>query len=116
VIRKGLADAPADAHLLISEIVQAARSARLVLVVDQFEEIFAATGEDGARERTAFIEAVCAAATRPTGAGGEPPALVVIAVRGDYWDRCAAYPELVRAMQHDQVVVGPLTDADLRAR
>ena len=39
---------------------------------------------------------------------------MVIAVRGDYWDRCAAYPELVRAMQHDQIVVGPMTDADLR--
>jgi hypothetical protein len=114
VIRKTLADEPGDAHLLISEIVQAARAARLVLAVDQFEEIFAATGEDGARERAAFIDAVCAAATRPAGPRGEPPALVVIAVRGDYWDRCAAYPELVRAMQHDQVVVGPLTDADLR--
>ncbi|HEV2253097.1 MAG TPA: WD40 repeat domain-containing protein [Streptosporangiaceae bacterium] len=114
VIRKGLAGAPADAHLLISELVQAARAARLVLVVDQFEEIFAATGEDEARERAAFIDAICAAATRPAGARGEPPALVVIAVRGDYWDRCAAYPELVRAMQHDQVVVGPMTDADLR--
>lgn len=44
----------------------------------------------------------------------EPPALVVIAVRGDYWDRCAAYPELVRAMQQDQLVVGPMTEADLR--
>ena len=114
VIRKGLADAPGDAHLLISEIVQAGRAARLVLVVDQFEEIFAATGEDGARERAAFIDAVCAAATRPAGPRGEPPALVVIAVRGDYWDRCAAYPGLVRAMQHDQVVVGPMTDAELR--
>ena len=48
------------------------------------------------------------------GPRGEPPALVVIAVRGDYWDRCAAYPGLVRAMQQDQVVVGPMTDADLR--
>jgi WD40 repeat protein len=114
VIRKSLADAPSDAHLLITESVQAAGAARLVLVVDQFEEIFAATGEDGARERAAFIDAVCAAATRPAGPRGEPPALVVIAVRGDYWDRCAAYSGLVRAMQHDQVVVGPMTDAELR--
>jgi WD40 repeat protein len=114
VIRKGLADAPGQAHLLIGEIVQAARAARLVLVVDQFEEIFAATGEDGAREPAAFIDAVCAAATRPAGPRGEPPALVVLAVRGDYWDRCADYPGLVRAMQHDHIVVAPMTDADLR--
>ena len=114
MIRKGLADAPGDAHLLISQIIQDAGAARLVLVIDQFEEIFAATDQDGARERAAFIDAVCAAATRPAGPRGEPPALVVIAVRGDYWDRCAAYPGLVRAMQQDQVVVGPMTDADLR--
>ena len=39
---------------------------------------------------------------------------MVIAVRGDYWDRCAAHPQLARAMQQDQLIVGPLTEADLR--
>jgi WD40 repeat protein len=128
VIRKGLADEPEDAHLLVADIVGTAagrredrdrprgpgEAARLVLIIDQFEEIFAATRGDGARERDAFLEAVCAAATRPTGPWGEPSALVVMAVRGDCWDRCAAYPELLRAMQDDQVVVGPMTDAGLR--
>ena len=111
VIRKGLADAPQDAHLLVSDIV---RAARLVLIIDQFEQVFAAAGEEGAQERDAFIEAVCAAATRPAGSRGEPPALVVLAVRGDYWDRCAGFPELVQAMQDGQIVVGPMADADLR--
>jgi WD40 repeat protein len=130
VIRKGLADAPGDAHLLISEIVREAadrledrggpgpgrpgEAARLVLIVDQFEQVFAAAGEEGALERAAFIDAMCAAATRPAGLRGESPALVVIAVRGDYWDRCAAFPQLVRAMEHDQIVVGPMSEADLR--
>jgi WD40 repeat protein len=130
VIRKDLADAPDDAHLLFSDIILAAadrqhdrdepegdrpgEASRLVLIVDQFEEIFAAGGEEGARERATFIESVCTAATRPAGPRGEPPALVIIAVRGDYWDRCAAYPQLVRAMQDDQIVVGPMTEADLR--
>jgi len=111
VIRKGLADAPQDAHLLVSDI---ARPTRLVLLIDQFEQVFAASGEEGALERDAFIEAVCAAAARPAGSRGEPPALVVLAVRGDYWDRCAGFPELVRAMQDGQIVVGPMADADLR--
>ena len=48
VIRKGLADAPEDAHLLVSDIV---RAARLVLIIDQFEQVFAAAGEEGALER-----------------------------------------------------------------
>jgi hypothetical protein len=38
----------------------------------------------------------------------------VIAVRGDYWDRCAAYPQLVRAMEDDQLVVRPMPEASLR--
>jgi WD40 repeat protein len=127
VIRKGLADAPDDAHLLVSDVLRATadrqegsgpgrarEAARLVLIVDQFEQIFAAADRDGRLERAAFIEAICAAATGPAGVLGEPPALVVIAVGGDYWDRCAAFPDLVRAMQDEQIVVGPMTDADLR--
>ena len=85
-----------------------------MLIIDQFEQVFAADGPDGSLERTAFIDAVCAAATRPAGLAGEPPARVVIAVRGDYWDRCATYPQLVRAMEDDQVVVGPMPEAGLR--
>jgi WD40 repeat protein len=130
VVRKSLADAPGEAHLLVADIVRAAVghqqerqehepevpgvAARLVLIIDQFEEIFADPAEEGKLERASFIDAVYAAATRPAGPRGEPPALVVIAVRADYWDRCAAYPQLVRAMQQDQLVVGPMTEADLR--
>jgi len=130
VVRKSLADAPGEAHLLVGEIVRAAAghqadhqergpgassdAPRLVLIVDQFEEIFADPADEGKPERASFINAVCAAATKPAGPRGEPPARVVIAVRGDYWDRCAAHPQLARALQQDQLVVGPLTEADLR--
>ncbi len=114
-IRQMLADAPGEAHLLIREIMLAAGDpARLVLIIDQFEQVFAADGPDGRLERTAFIDAVCAAATQPAGLAGEPPARVVIAVRGDYWDRCTAFPQLVRAMEQDQLVVGPMPEASLR--
>ncbi len=39
---------------------------------------------------------------------------MVIAVRGDFWDRCAAYPELAGALQDGQFVVGPMTESELR--
>ncbi len=132
-IRQVLADAPGDAHLLISEIMPAPAddrlehlghegrdlpAARLVLIIDQFERVFAGAGEDededGRQERTAFIDAVCAAATKPAGSRAEAPARVVIAVRGDYWDRCAAYPQLVGAMEQAHLVVGPMPEARLR--
>ena len=113
VVRKSLAEAPGEAQHLVGEIVQASAGhpPRLVLIIDQFEQIFAAPDE---LERASFIDAVCAAATRPPGPRGEPAALAVIAVRGDYWDRCAAYPQLARAMRHDQLVIGPMAEADLR--
>jgi WD40 repeat protein len=126
VTRKSLAEAPGDAHLLVGEIVRAAaggqqgraggpaEASRLVLIIDQFEQVFAAAGEEAEQERAAFIDAVCAAAIRPAGPRNEPAALVVIAVRGDYWDRCASCPQLVPAMQRDQLVVGLMAEADLR--
>jgi hypothetical protein len=87
---------------------------RLVIVVDQFEEVFTlASGRDGARQR-AFIAALIAAATHPFGPHGQPPALVVIAVRGDFWARCAADPGLARIMQDGLFVAGPMTEPELR--
>ncbi|HEY2286656.1 MAG TPA: AAA family ATPase [Streptosporangiaceae bacterium] len=114
-VRQRLADAPGQAHLLIRELTRSAgAAARLVLIIDQFERVFAADGAQERAERAAFVDALSAAATRPAGPRGEPPARVVIAVRGDYWDRCAALPQLVGAMEHDQLVIDPMPDAGLR--
>jgi hypothetical protein len=84
----------------------------VVLVVDQFEETFLRCPED--RDRQIFIRALCAVAGVADG-GGEPPALVVLGVRADLYDRCAAYPELLPALQDGQVVLGPMRPAELRA-
>ena len=89
---------------------------RLVLVVDQFEELFTA-GEDGdvdAAEREAFVTALHAAATIPAGPRGLPPALVVAAVRADYLGRLIAYPPLKAALDAGPFTVGPMSEAELR--
>jgi WD40 repeat protein len=124
-----LAAAPEQAHLLVRQAVEAdadrrgldpvaAANCRLLLVIDQFEQIFTVTGgaDEGAAasERAAFIAALHAAATTPCGGGGVPAALVVIAVRGDFTDRCANYPALATALEDSQFVVGPMTETDLR--
>jgi WD40 repeat protein len=112
-IRDRLAQHPGQAHLVVRQAVPAAR---LVLIVDQFEQVFTLGADpDGEAQRRAFVTALCAAATSPAGPGQEPPALVVLAVRGDFWDRCAAYPELAGALQEGQFVVGPMTEPELRA-
>ena len=129
-VRDGLARHPDQAHLAVRSAVLAARrdgeppwpgdgpgdgTARLVLIVDQFEQVFTLNPDLGGQAtRQAFITALCAAAANPVGPGLEPPALVVIAVRGDFWDRCAAVPELADALQDGQFVVGPMTESELR--
>ena len=89
---------------------------RLVLVVDQFEELFTA-GEDadvGAVERKKFVTALHAAATIPAGPQRLPPALVVAAVRADYLGRLIAYPPLKAALDAGPFTVGPMSEAELR--
>jgi WD40 repeat protein len=114
VIRRELAADPDRAPLVIGQAVQGRPAGRLVLVVDQFEEVFTlASGRDDASQR-AFIAALCAAAAQPYGPRGEPAAVVVIAVRGDYWARCAAHAGLARMMQDGLFVVGPMTGQELR--
>jgi conflict system STAND superfamily ATPase len=127
-VRDGLARHPDQAHLAIWSAVLAAAArreekppgsgdgaARLVLIVDQFEQVFTLSPDlSGEATRQAFITALCAAAANPVGSGQLPPALVAVAVRGDFWDRCAAVPELVGALQDGQFVAGPMTESELR--
>ena len=88
---------------------------RLVLVVDQFEEVFTLCKDE---ERRAFIKALCAAAgngvVRERADARDAPALVVLGVRADFYARCAQYPELVPYLQDKQVLVGPISQAGLR--
>ena len=133
-VYRSLAAAPGEAPMLAEQAVRTAagRGAdpgpggpagteagappRLVLVVDQFEELFTA-GEGagaGAAERTAFVTALHAAATVPAGPGGVPPALVVVAVRADYLGRLIADPRLKAALDAGPFTVGPMSEAELR--
>ena len=127
-VRDALARHPDQAHLAIRSAVLAAAArrdnqppasgngaARLVLIIDQFEQVFTlnpGTGREAARQ--AFITALCAAAANPAGPEQEPPALVAIAVRGDFCDQCAAFPELAGALQDGLFVVKPMTESELR--
>ena len=106
----------ADAGPGASADAAAAGPPRLVLVVDQLEELFTA-GEDaevGAVEREAFIAALQAAATVPAGPQKLPQALVVAAVRADFLGRLIAYPPSRAALDAGPFTVGPMSEAELR--
>ncbi|GAA3140970.1 hypothetical protein GCM10020001_074540 [Nonomuraea salmonea] len=64
-----------------------------LVVVDQFEEVFTACGDETARRR--FVAALAELSAS---------AAVVIAVRGDFFARCAAYPGLLGSMRRPEIV------------
>jgi WD40 repeat protein/transcriptional regulator with XRE-family HTH domain len=84
---------------------------RLLLVVDQFEELFTQCPDEG--QRRAFISALHAAASTRHGPDRAPAALVVLGVRADFEARCADYPQLAGAVQ-DRYLVTAMTGRQLR--
>jgi len=86
------------------------RSRRLVIVVDQFEQLF--TQCHDRRQRRDFVTALHAAASGRH-ADLEPGALVVLVVRADFEAQCADYPELKEAVQHRYLLTS-MTDRQLR--
>src|SRR6516164_6071375 len=87
------------------------RPGRLLLVVDQFEELFTQGADEG--ERRAFITALHAAATAGHGPDQAPAALVVLGMRADFEARCADYPQLAGPVQ-DRYLVTAMTGRQLR--
>ncbi|MGD0608552.1 MAG: AAA family ATPase [Streptosporangiaceae bacterium] len=131
-VYRSLAAAPGEAPMLVQQAVRtaagrgadagpdgladaAAAPPRLVLVIDQFEELFTAgrDSEGDRAEREAFVAALDAAASVPAGPRGLP-ALVVVVVRADFLGRLIAYPPLKAALDAGPFTVGPMSEAELR--
>jgi WD40 repeat protein len=76
------------------------------VVVDQFEEIYTLCRDRA--ERSRFLDLLLAAR--------EPDSRlrVVIAVRADFYGRCAEHRGLLDAVRAAQLLVGPMTAAELR--
>lgn len=107
-----LEDLKSDPHSLeffASRIIGPGDARRKVLlVVDQFEELFTLCRDPA--ERQAFIQTLLAA--NPKGAAS--PLRVVIALRADYYAVCAQYPGLREALSKWQEFIGPMDLDDLR--
>jgi WD40 repeat protein/energy-coupling factor transporter ATP-binding protein EcfA2 len=80
---------------------------RLLLLVDQFEEIFTICHDEA--ECSSFIAALLdATRTERRGFVG------VLTMRADFYGRAAAYPELAARLERRQRVISPLDEPDLR--
>src|SRR5215470_12653584 len=111
VVRPGMRPATELSHAMDGDLSAALDrlqpGERVVLAVDQLEEAFAAGVDEG--ERAAFFAALVEAAWDP-----ERRALVLLAMRGDFVDRLALYPELSDLVASNQALVGPMSASELR--
>ena len=78
---------------------------RLMLVVDQFEEVFSLVRHE--ETRRAFMDNLVAAAT--TG----DRVMVVIVLRADFYDRCAQYEGLRQLVSRHQEYIGAMNRSEL---
>ena len=81
--------------------------AELLLVVDQFEELFTVCTDRV--QRDCFVRALLAAVTADGAC-----TRVVLGVRADFYAQCARWPELVTALRDSQLLVGPMSQDELR--
>lgn len=80
--------------------------ADVVLVVDQFEEVFTLTAEE--RERELFLEALRVATADP-----ESRLRVILTLRADFYDRPLIYPRFGELLAERTEAVPPLTPDEL---
>ncbi|WP_328318186.1 caspase, EACC1-associated type [Streptomyces sp. NBC_00388] len=105
VLRTEAASLRADPSAAAVAVRERAAGHGTALVVDQLEELFTLCRSPGDRE--VFLRALRAVA----GSG----ALVVLALRADFYGQAQALPELADALQNHQVLAGPLRSEELRA-
>lgn len=99
------AENPRAVHHAVRQAV--AEGDELVLVVDQFEEVFTLCSDHA--ERTRFIDQLLTAAfTSNSGCR------VVLSVRADFYGHCVGHRDLSEVLREGQVTVTPMTADELR--
>ena len=94
-------------HQLATALVPNQKT-RLVLTIDQFEELFSPDVPE--QERKQLIDLLIMAVTEPRGS-----LLVLLTLRADFYDRPLAYPALGQLIQQQQCTVLPMELDDLRS-
>ncbi|MGZ9236064.1 MAG: nSTAND1 domain-containing NTPase, partial [Anaerolineales bacterium] len=102
-----LARDPRSLQIFTKRKLGAKNGSHLLLVVDQFEELFALCRSD--EERAAFIGSLLTAASE-----GEGPVVVLITLRADFYAHCANHIQLREALAKNQEYIGAMSEEELR--
>lgn len=98
---------PSQLHYLGLESLHGDDKAYLLILVDQFEEVFSLCHDRENRE--AFLDNLLSAATDSTGR-----IIIILTMRADFYANCSAYPQLSRCLEHQQYLLNPMDEAELR--
>jgi WD40 repeat protein/transcriptional regulator with XRE-family HTH domain len=82
-------------------------ASQLLLVIDQFEELFTLCHSEG--ERSAFIDNLIMVSS-----DDDSHAIIVITLRADFYAHCASYPQLRQALARQQEYIGVMSDEEMR--
>lgn len=93
-------------HLLARQLVNSSLC-KVVLFIDQFEEVFTLTVSE--EERQHFFDLLITAVTEPQG-----PLLAILTLRMDFSERATQYPALYHLLDVHHVSVLPMQRNDLR--
>ncbi|MGV9323783.1 WD40 repeat domain-containing protein [Streptosporangium sandarakinum] len=107
---------PGELTALVRERLRLPPDDRVILVVDQLEELFTLCRDESARYR--FVAALAdltgtEASDAPSGAE-QPIALTLYGLRADFYGPCTAFPHLRDALANRQIIVGAMTDEEVR--
>ncbi len=99
-------DRALDADGMAQALRGLARGERIVVSVDQLEELFTVCTDDC--ERETFIEELTTAA-----ADHGRRALVLVSLRADFYGRCASFTQFAGQLSRNHVLVGPMGREEL---
>jgi hypothetical protein len=81
------------------------KTSRIVLVIDQFEEVFTLCSDE--QERAQFLANLLYASSVPEG-----QCMVVVTMRADFLPKCAGFPDFAARVAAQQFLVSPM-DVDM---
>jgi len=93
---------------LANGTTQESNQKRILLVADQFEELFTLTSDHQIRGR--YIDALLAASQR----NGSVPVHLILILRADFYSHCLEYPGLSRCLESNLYNVPRMTHEQLR--
>jgi hypothetical protein len=107
-LREDLKDETARGLHLLVRFLAKGLDTKVVLFIDQFEELFTQTQSED--ERQSFINILLTACCEPQG-----PLIVFLTMRADFYDRPMQYPKLAQTILQQQHLVLPMNIVELRA-